>query len=330
MNQARLSTGTARAGVGHLKLWLLAAVCGAVVLAALLFFAWQSFYPVQASNGWSYRVMYKNVQKAASLLPMTDGSLLVSQELQDGKGSILRIAADGSRKVVLADLSKPDGITAAQGGWVFSQEVANKGVSLVRNGQVVDLFSGSGVQGLLDDGKDLYAIEDRKGDGRLLRYRWSDQSLTVLRDKLSEAEALTRCSDGRVLYSEKERGLVYQLSDGPSDPVVLRNLSKPAFMLCDKRGLWISEDSTHRARLLLISAGGERHTVLSFLKAPQSVVATDHGTYLVAEGGRNRVLEITPPDLDATHHAVDKLLNQHDSQGEGLQDHISDVLKPQS
>ncbi|MCU1718275.1 hypothetical protein [Pseudomonas sp. 5P_3.1_Bac2] len=308
---------------------LLVAACGAVVVAALLFFAWQSFYPVQASNGWSYRVMYNNVQRAASILPMADGSLLVSQELQDGKGSILRIAADGSRKVVLAELSKPDGITPAQGGWVFSQEVDNKGVSLVRDGKVVDLFSGSGVQGLLDDGKDLYAIEDRKGNGRLLRYRWSDQQLTVLRDNLSEAEALTRCSDGRVLYSEKERGLVYQLSDGPSDPVVLRDLSKPAFMLCDNRGLWISEDSTHRASLLLVGADGQRQTVLSFLKAPQSVVATDHGTYLVAEGGRNRVLEITPPDLDETHHDIDKLLNQRDSHGDGLQDHMSEVLTPQ-
>jgi hypothetical protein len=274
----------------------LALTCVAVVMAALGFFAWQSFYPVQASGDWRYEVAWRSVPKAASLAPLADGSLMVSQELRDGKGSIMRILPDGAREVLVGGLSKPDGMTAAQGGWVFSQETGGAPVSLLKDGKVTDLFQGENVQGLWNDGDDLYAIEDRKDNGRLLRYRWRDGSLSVLRDRLDEAESITRCSDGRLLYTQKKQGVVRELKDDGSDPVVLDGLNKPTFLMCDPRGLWISEDSTHRARLLLVDAQGRQRTVLSFLKAPQSIVATAHGTYLVAEGGRNRVLELLPPE----------------------------------
>lgn len=269
--------------------------CAVLVLAALGFFAWQSFYPVQASGDWSFQVAYRAVPKAASLAPLPDGSLMVSQELRGSTGSIVRIRPDGQRETLVGNLSKPDGMTAAQGGWVFSQEEGEAPVSLLKDGKVTPLFSGINVQGLWNDGEDLYAIEDRKGDGRLMRYRWSDGSLTVLREGLSETESITRCSDGRLLYSEKEAGVVRQLTEDHSDPVVLSGLNQPTYLMCDHRGLWISEDSTHRARLLLVDPQGEQRIVLSFLKAPQSIVPTDRGTYLVAEGGRDRVLELLPP-----------------------------------
>lgn len=267
----------------------------ALILTALGFFAWQSFYPVQASGDWRFQVAYRAVPKAASLAPLPDGSLMVSQELHGSTGSIVRIQPDGQRQTLVGNLSKPDGMTAAQGGWVFSQEEGEAPVSLLKDGQVTPLFTGINVQGLWNDGEDLYAIEDRKGDGRLMRYRWSDGSLTVLRDGLTETESITRCIDGRLLYSEKEAGVVRQLTEDRSDPVILSGLNHPTYLMCDHRGLWISEDSTHRARLLLVDPQGEQRTVLSFLKAPQSIVPTDRGTYLVAESGRDRVLELLPP-----------------------------------
>ncbi|NWE23842.1 hypothetical protein HX803_31930, partial [Pseudomonas sp. P7548] len=64
---------------------------GLPCLAALGFFAWQSFYPVSAAAGWSVQVVHQDVEKAASLMPLPDGSLMVSQELAKGKGSIVRI-----------------------------------------------------------------------------------------------------------------------------------------------------------------------------------------------------------------------------------------------
>ncbi|MEC4563531.1 hypothetical protein [Pseudomonas inefficax] len=272
----------------------LAATAG-LLTATLGFFAWQSFYPVQAASGWDVEVLHRDVTKAASLLPQADGSLLVSRELDDGRGSILRITAEGDRVVVIDNLSKPDGMVAAQGGWVFSQEGGLAPVSLARAGQVTRLFDGESVQGLWNDGEHLYAIEDRKGNGRLMRYDWRSGQLDVLRSGLTETEGLTRCSDGRLLYTEKAYGKVRALSDDGRDPVVVDGLRNPTFLFCDQRGLWISEDNTHRARLLRIDADGSRQTVLSFLKAPQSIVADGKGGYLLAEGGRNRVLHLTPP-----------------------------------
>ena len=271
-------------------LWVIGLLC----VATLGFFAWQSFYPVSAASGWSVQVLHRDVPKAASLMPLVDGSLMVSQELDDAKGSIVRILKDGTRDVMVSKLSKPDGLFATRGGWVFSQESANLPVSFLKDGVVSELFRGENVQGLWDDGDYLYAIEDRKPFGRLLRYRWSDQSLTVLRDQLQEGESIVRCTDGRMLYTEKKKGVVRELTEDGSDPDVLVGLNKPTFLMCDERGLWVNEDSTHRARLLLIDKQGHQRTILSFLKAPQSIVPTGRGTYLLAEGGRDRVLELVP------------------------------------
>ncbi|MEH6420022.1 MULTISPECIES: hypothetical protein [Pseudomonas] len=271
-----------------------------LLAATLGFFAWQSFYPVQAATGWDVEVLHRDVTKAASLLPQTDGSLLVSRELDDGRGSILKITATGERVVLIDNLSKPDGMVAAQGGWVFSQEGGLAPVSLSRDGQVTQLFDGESVQGLWNEGNYLYAIEDRKGNGRLMRYDWSSGQLDVLRSGLTETEGLTRCSDGRLLYTEKANGRVRSLSDDGSDPVVVDGLHNPTFLYCDQRGLWISEDNTHRARLLRIDADGSQQTVLTFLKAPQAIIADGIGGYLLAEGGRNRVLRLTPAPAPAT------------------------------
>lgn len=267
---------------------------GLLCIATLGFFAWQSFYPVSAASGWHVQVVHRDVQKAASLMPLPDGSLMVSQELDDTKGSIVRIHPDGTREVVVANLSKPDGLFATRGGWVFSQESTDLPVSFLKDGVVTELFKGESVQGLWDDGDDLYAIEDRKPVGRLLRYNWSDKSLSVVRDQLQEGESIVRCTDGRMLYTEKQKGVVRELTVDGSDPVVLSHLNQPTFLMCDERGLWVNEDATHRARLLLIDKQGRQQTILSFLKAPQSIVPTGHGTYLLAEGGRDRVLELTP------------------------------------
>jgi len=272
----------------------------AVLTATLGFFAWQSFYPVQASGGWDVDVLHRDVAKAASLLLQADGSLLVSRELDDGRGSILKITAQGERVVLIDKLSKPDGMAAAEGGWVFSQEGGSAPVSLSRDGQVTHLFDGDSVQGLWNDGDYLYAIEDRKGNGRLMRYQWASGQLEVLRSNLTETEGLTRCTDGRLLYTEKATGKVRALTEDGKDPVVVEGLRNPTFLLCDQRGLWISEDNTHRARLLRVDADGSQHTVLTFLKAPQAITPDGKGGYLLAEGGRNRVLQLSPPPEQST------------------------------
>ncbi|WP_233093826.1 hypothetical protein [Azotobacter chroococcum] len=80
-------------------------------------------------------------------------------------------------------------------------------------------------------------------------------------------------------------------ADG-SAPIPLEHLNEPSFLKCDARGLWISEDATHRARLLLLNPQGRLETVLSHLRAPQVLLPSGTHSYLLAEGGRNRILEI--------------------------------------
>ena len=65
----------------------------------------------------------------------------------------------------------------------------------------------------------------------------------------------------------------------------LRGLKEPAFLLCDKRRLWIVEAQTHRARLWLLGAIGELRVVLSHLRAPQELMPVGEDRYLLAECG---------------------------------------------
>ena len=41
-----------------------------------------------------------------------------------------------------------------------------------------------------------------------------------------------------------------------ADVLVLEQLNAPGFLMCNDEGLWITEDATHRARLLLLDRTG--------------------------------------------------------------------------
>ncbi|SDI42176.1 hypothetical protein SAMN05216588_116119 [Pseudomonas flavescens] len=262
---------------------------------ALLFFAWQQFYPVSAADGWSVRKLYDDVPRASGLALDRTGDLLVSEELSSGQGRILHIDASGQRRILLQGLSKPAGLLALDAGrsLAFSQEGGVQPVSVLSEGRVQALFEASNVQGIwADHDAALYAVEDRDGSGRLLRFDLQTLETTVLRDHLAGAEAVTGCPDGRLFYTEKTGDRVWQYNRLGPDQLALEALNKPSSLLCDERGLSVSEDSTHRARLLLLTPDGDLHVVLSHLKAPQSLLPAGEGRYLLAEGGRDRVLEL--------------------------------------
>lgn len=63
-------------------------------------------------------------------------------------------------------------------------------------------------------------------------------------------------------------------------------------MKCDNDGLWISEDATHRARLLLYTPNQQLLTIASFLRSPQHLYKIDEQSYLLVEQGRNRILKL--------------------------------------
>ncbi|VTM19707.1 Uncharacterised protein [Pseudomonas aeruginosa] len=177
---------------------------GSVLLIALAFLGWQRFAPVSAIPGWSYRVVLEDIPHVSALARDPDGLLYVSQELQDGKGLVFRIAADGSRTTVLDGLSKPDGMAAFRDGIAISQEQGQSPVFWWHGQQALPLFDGVQVEGVASDGRYLYAAEDRDLDGRILRYDPETGALAVLREGLQRSEGGGRLPGRRRLLYGKE------------------------------------------------------------------------------------------------------------------------------
>lgn len=271
--------------------WLLAAFA-LVLLVGAGIPAWHHLYPPIAAQGWRYQVHLDDIDRVSALLPDGQGRLFFSQELQDGKGRILLAGPGGRHSEVQTGLYKPDGMVRYRGGVAFSQEQGQHPVLWMNDQGTRQLFSADSIEGMTTDGHYLYAVEDLHGTGRLLRYDPETDSVTTLRSGLDEAEAVAYCPDGRLFYSEKTSGQVRQLQENGMDPVAIDGLREPGFLLCNREGLWVTEDATHMARVLLLDTHGNLNVVLSHLRSPQTIVETAPGRYLVAEQGRDRVLQL--------------------------------------
>lgn len=272
---------------------ILAALATAFVLV-VAFLAWQHFFPVTSAAGWHHEVMMEDVTLVSALAKGGDGALYITRELNKQRGSLFKRLPDGSVQEILGRLDKPDGLALFKGGIAISQEGSECPVLWMHQGLVTPLFQGRNIEGLATDARVLYAIEDRVMDGRLWQYDPATSETKVLRDHLQEGEGVAVCPDGRVFYTEKRRGWIKQLRhDADIDPVVHQNLKAPGFLMCNEDGLWISEDATHGARLLLFDAAGNEHVILWHLRSAQTVIAERPGHLLLAEQGRNRILAIT-------------------------------------
>ena len=266
------------------------------LIGGLGFLAWQHLYPVTAAKGWSYRVFLDDVPYVSALAKDRQGVLYVTQELKDQGGSVFTLAADGRRSPLLAGLSKPDGLVPLHDGMVVSQEAGDHPVLWMHAGRSEALFSGTSVEGMASDGEFLYVIEDRAGDGRLLRFDPDSKLLAVLRDGLREAEGIAVCPDGQLYYTEKGHGWIKRWRSDGRDELLLSGLNAPGFLMCNEEGLWVSEDATHLARLLLLDGSGSLQVILRHLRSAQSVLSLAPGHLLIAEQGRARILEIKRAD----------------------------------
>jgi hypothetical protein len=263
-----------------------------VVLAAGGFFAWQRFAPVTMSDGWTYRVHDDSIPHVSALALGADANLYYSEELRDRRGRIVRRMADGSRQEALAGLSKPDGLLAYRGGIAIAQEQGEFPVYWLHDGEIAELFVGRQIEGLSTDGHYLYAIEDVKENGRILRYDPDTREVAVLRSGLIEGEGIAVCPDGNVFYTEKARNRILRLQADGADQVIRQNLNKPGFLFCDGEGLWITEDSTHGARLMLLGPNGGLQVIARRLRAAQTFLPLGNDRFLLADQGRDRILEL--------------------------------------
>ncbi|WP_415764511.1 hypothetical protein [Pseudomonas sp. ZB1P45] len=261
------------------------------ILVGLGYPAWRHFYPVTAANGWDYEVFHSAIPMASALAVDDQNAVFVSQELSNEKGKILRLKPGGSTTEVLTGLSKPDGQVMFRGGLVTGQEGGTLPVLWLHDGKSDALFEADNVEGIATDGHALFAIED-KTPGRLLRYDPETHELSVLREGLDEGEGISICPDGRLFYTEKAKGWVKQWKAEGVDTVVAKGLNAPGFVQCTGDGLWITEDATHMARLLLLDSSGNLQAILNHLRAAQTIIRLDADRYLLAEQGRNRILEL--------------------------------------
>lgn len=268
------------------------------VLAALLVMAWRHLYPVTAAHDWSVAEFRTGIPRVSALALDGQGGLYVSQEKLDAKGDILHFDAAGRATTVMHGLSKPDGQVMFRGGLVTGQEEGPGPVLWLHDGQRQVLFEADSVEGVATDGRYLYAIEDKQEGGRLLRFDPDSRELKVLRDGLLEGEGVTLCADGQLYFVEKARGWLKQWRPDGNDRLVADGLNQPGFVQCTADGLWVTEDATHMARLLLIEPNGRQHVVLRHLRSAQTIVPLDADRYLVAEQGRNRILEIKRQHTD--------------------------------
>lgn len=268
-------------------------VASVVLLAVLVYFAWQHFFPATAGSGWSFTVYLDDVQMVSALAKDGEGVLHITHELNRQQGSLVKQMPDGTLKEVLAGLDKPDGLVAFQNGLLLTQEGGDYPVLWWHDGILDKLFDGKDIEGIDVDAQAIYAIEDIKSAGRLLRHDLSTGQTLVLRKGLQEAEGVAVCPDGRLFYSEKKQGWVKQYRPGETvDPVILTELKAPGFLMCNPEGLWIAEDATHGARLLLLDPSGNLRTILGHLRSAQMLLSLAPGHLLLAEQGRNRILDI--------------------------------------
>ena len=77
----------------------------------------------------------------------------------------------------------------------------------------------------------------------------------------------------------------------PPEPII-EGLKKPNYLLCTATGLWITEDATAHARVLLF-VNGEISVIARHLRSAQTIIEAGEQRMLVAEQGRNRILELT-------------------------------------
>ncbi len=256
------------------------------------FLTWQHYYPVQAEDGWSFKVFLDDIPKVSAMVVDRQGNLYVSQEFNKQKGGVFRLQADGTRQNIMTRLSKPDGLVLLQDGVAASQEGGKHHLLWWREGKIEQLFSGDSIEGLASDGRHLFAVEDVKQHGRLLKYDPETKETTTLRDGLDEPEGIAVCPDGKLFYTEKKKGWIKRFRSGGSDEIAVRTLREPSFLMCNNEGLWITEDLTHGARLLLLDASGSTRTILTHLRSPQTIISIAPARFLVAEQGRGRILEL--------------------------------------
>lgn len=292
-----------RRSPGFLSLKTLAITAAVLVVVAALVGAYVRFFPVMTWHGWKSEVAFSDVERVSALAIDSRGTLYATQEFKSGDGRIVKLVAGEPAVTVVSGLDKPDGLSMLGDELIISQEGGDFPLlkfSPAENKHVSLPFRGNNLEQIWvydsDDNPVIYAVED-KPQGKLLVFDVNARTTSVLAEGLEEAEGVSRCPDGSILFTEKS-GTVSKLT-GPNvyEPIVT-GLKDPGFVLCTQDGFWVTEDATNHSRLMLFenTPPYSRKIVASHLRSAQYVLELPDGSLLLVEQGRNRVLRLFKED----------------------------------
>lgn len=250
---------------------------------------------IRSHDDWEYSVLYTDLPEVSGL--QSHGrSVYVTLETRHYDGELLSIL-DGDRSTIVSGLQKPDGLTTSLGALVYTQEFGESPVYEIINGAPHGLFMADGAEGIDSTlNGDLYVIEDRPG-GRVLKYERSTGKTSELATGLEAGEGICVMENGVVYFGERDKGTVYKIQNGEISEY-LTSLSKPGFLLCDdeSQSVWITEDRRNYGRLLHSSAPHQVQVMARGLSSPQAVTINSQGRLLLAEQGRDRVIQFARRD----------------------------------
>jgi sugar lactone lactonase YvrE len=247
---------------------------------------------VQAAKGWRFGVFARDLPSIDNIVVAYDGAIYATQELADGKGTVVRIRKGEAAEVVLANLNRADGLFARGRYLYVTEEVMDgrviqydlcAGVSHVlatlRNPEGIDM---------LPDG-DLVVSEDSV-NGRIVRIKRNGVLETIMAG-LNRPEGIAVAKDGTVYIAETATGRVLAYRRGDMEDIV-QDLDEPDQVeLAPDGALWITEDA--KPGRLLRYYDGALDVVLTGVSAPQGIAFFNNGTVLVAEQGTGRILAVS-------------------------------------
>lgn len=256
----------------------------------MLAIAFMFLGPPLLQQGLHYDVIAKDLSSVSALAFTEDGDLYATLEKTRGKGKLLRIR-NGAAEMVLDGLSKPDGLVIRDKTFYLTNEVGDHAVLAYHDGLLNDIVGASSAEGIAAaDGK-LLVVEDKHGDGRLLRLDPVSGSVDVLANDLNEAEGVCEGPRGAIYFVEKSKKVLSRLQNGKV-VTVTDGLKNPAYLNCMADGsVLITEDRTNFGRLLRYR-DGKLEVVARNLRSPQTVVVGADGAYYLAEQRRDRILRI--------------------------------------
>ena len=266
-------------------------ILGALLLVAIVLWT----LSISSHEDWQYSVLYTDLPEVSGL-QSHGSSIYVTFETRNYDGKLVSIV-DGNRSTVVSGLQKPDGLTTSLGSLVYTQEFGESPVYEVINGVPHGLFitdCAEGIDSTLNG--DLYVVEDRLG-GRVLKYERSTGKISELATDLESGEGICAMESGVVYFGERDKGIVYKIQDGEISEY-LTALNSPGFLLCDdeSQSIWITEDRRNYGRLLHSSAPHQIKVMATGLSSPQAVTINSEGRLLLAEQGRNRVIQFERRD----------------------------------